>query len=407
MRLRPLLLPLLAALALPAAARAQERGRGDDVVPEQRRVSGRVLRPGGDSLVGASDAWVTIHRVGPDTAGPLDSVRTDRDGRYEFRYRTSGSERAVYFVSASFAGIAYFSQPLTAPSVSGEDAEIVVFDTTSARVPVSVRGRHVIVLAPTAGGERREVVEVYELSNDTTVTGVAGQGAGAAGKPTWSAVVPSEAREFRVGQGDVAPDAVRLASGRVELYAPLAPGLKQLSFSYTLPSGAFPLRVPMERPTSVLEVLVEGAQGAASGAQLKEVNPVVQGGRNFRRFLAQDAPASAVASIEFPAIAVAGARSLYVALVVALAGALMLFALYRAASRGRRPAIAGRGALGALAPPPLPPDADRLAREIATLDAAFERRGAPGDDARAAYRARRAALKRELTDALAAREGRA
>ena len=397
-------LAALALIAAPRAAGAQgAEERGADVVPETRRVAGRVTHPAGDSIAPAADSWVTIHRVGPDSAGPIDSVRTDAAGRYAFRYRTWGSERAVYFVSVSYRGIAYFSQPLQKAVVEGDDAEITVFDTTSARVPLTVRGRHMIVLEPRGGADRREVVEVYELSNDSTVTGIAGAArAGAGVTPTWTTVVPPDAREFRVGEGDVAPDAVRLAGGRVELFAPLAPGLKQVSFSYTLPVGAFPLNVPLERPTSVFEVLVEGAKGAATGAKLREVNPVVQEGRNFRRFLAQDAPAAAVASIAFPPLATAASQSVYVVLVVALAGVAMLTALAFAQRRRARavPAVGQVGPVGGGGRGD--GVAGALAREIAALDAGFARLRAPDDAARAAYQARRASLKRDLSAALAA-----
>jgi len=397
-------------------AKQSESGRfapedvGDSVVPQLRRVAGRVIRPGGDSIVPTPGVTVTIHRVGPDHAGPLDSTRTDDAGRYAFAYHTSGSERAVYFVSASYSGIAYFSQPLTAPAVTGDAAEIMVFDTTSKAVPVSVRGRHMIVFADTAGTGRRQVVEVYDLSNDTTVTGISDERApaGKGGRPTWTAVVPAEARDFAVGQGDVSPNAARLNDGRVEIFAPFAPGLKQFAFSYTLPESAFPLSVPMERPTQVLEVLVEGQSGAATGAKLREVNPVHQEGRNFRRFLGQDVAGGAVAKVEFIPAAFASRRTLYVAVLVILAGAAMLLALARAAGRGRRSivdsvAFARASANGTA--PVYTTDPERLAREIAALDAAFDRQRTPTDEARASYQARRDALKRELTAALAAREG--
>lgn len=411
-------LALAALLTAPAAAAhraaAQESPAAAAPAGERRHVAGRVVRPGGDSVVAAPGTWVTIHRVGPDGAGPLDSARTDAAGRYAFDYRTSGSERAVYFVSASYGGIAYFSPPLTARSVTGDDAEITVFDTTSAAVPVTIRGRHLIVFAPRAGAGadgRREVLEVYELSNDSTVTGVSGPAGAPLGssRPTWAAVVPAGAGDFRMQQGDVAPDAARLADGRVEVYAPLAPGLKQVSFSYTLPPERFPLRVPLERPTSVFEVLLEGQAGEVGGARLREVSPVAQEGRNFRRFLAQDAPASAVATVSFPKVALATTRSLYLAVVVTLAGAAMLLALARAAGRSRRPALGAAGPIfapagaPAAAAAPAAADPERLAREIASLDAAFARQRGAGDEARAAYQARRDALKRELTAALAVR----
>jgi hypothetical protein len=47
-----------------------------------------------------SSAWVVLHRVGPDRAGPIDSVQSDARGRFSFNYERTGSADAVYFVSA-------------------------------------------------------------------------------------------------------------------------------------------------------------------------------------------------------------------------------------------------------------------------------------------------------------------
>ncbi len=109
-----------------------------------------------------SGAWVVLHRVGPDRAGPLDSVRSDSRGRYSFSYFRTGSEDAIYFVSASHDGIAYFTPPLSEGKVSGDDGDIAVFDTTSHRIPMSLRGHHVVVSAADANA-RRSIVEVYDL----------------------------------------------------------------------------------------------------------------------------------------------------------------------------------------------------------------------------------------------------
>ena len=76
-------------------------------------MSGRVELPvTAQSLRPAVGAWVTLHRVGRDSAGPLDSLRTGAQGRYTFRYRRAADDSAVYFVSARWAGITYFSPPL-------------------------------------------------------------------------------------------------------------------------------------------------------------------------------------------------------------------------------------------------------------------------------------------------------
>ena len=183
-----------------------------------------------------SGAWVVLHRVGPDRAGPLDSIRSDSRGRYSFSYVRTGSEDAIYFVSASHDGIAYFTPPLAEGKVSGDDGDIAVFDTTSHRIPMSLRGHHVVVSAADANA-RRSIVEVYDLSNDTSVTLVATGETPA--NATWQTHIVSGASDFRVSQGDISAAAVSYSNGVVSVFAPLAPGIKQLSFSYSLPAKSF------------------------------------------------------------------------------------------------------------------------------------------------------------------------
>ena len=364
-----------------------------------RRVTGRIVTPGDPHemrpIVGA---WVTLHRVGADHAGPLDSVRTNARGAYDFRYRPSGRSDAIYFVSAMYAGIAYFSAPLRRPVVSGDDAEITVFDTTSAPVPIHVRGRHVVVSAASAGRER-QVIEVYELANDSSVTRVAPDTG-----TTFTALVPPNATGFVVGQGDVPPDAVAYANGRARVLAPFAPGIKQLAFAYTLPADAFPLSIPVRDTTNVLEVMIEEPTGRAEGPGLVEQNPAVVEGRTFKRWLAADVPGAAVIRIDLPPPPF-GKRALYVMVVAIVLGAAMLGALARAF--WRRPAAQP---VRRYVPPTAEElkaadDPDALAREIASLDEDLERQGAVSEAARRAYRARRDELKRRLAAALAGRTG--
>jgi hypothetical protein len=244
-----------------------------------------------------SGAWVVLHRVGPDRAGPLDSVRSDSRGRYSFNYRRTGSPDAIYFVSASHDGIAYFTPPLAEGKVGGEDGEITVFDTTSGRVPVSLRGHHVVVSTADANA-RRSIVEVYDLSNDSSVTRIASGDAPAGA--TWQTHVTPGAADFKVGQGDISAAAVSFTNGLVSVFAPLAPGIKQLSFSYSLPAKSFPLKLPLEKETGIYEIMIEEKAGSVTGPHLREVDPVTVDDRNFRRFLASDMPENSVAVIDLP-----------------------------------------------------------------------------------------------------------
>jgi hypothetical protein len=256
------------------------------------------VRPGTDRLEPVTGAWVVLHRVGPDSAGPLDSLRSDPRGHYSFNYTRTGSSDAIYFVSASHDGIAYFTPPLAEGKVSGNDGEITVFDTTSGRVPMSLRGHHVVVSAADANA-RRSIVEVYDISNDSTLTRVA-KGETPAGA-TWQAHVVNGIGDFKVSQGDISAAAVSYANGVVSVFAPLAPGIKQLSFSYSLPAKSFPLKLPIETATGIYEILIEEKAGSVIAPHMKEMEPVTVDERNFRRFLGSDLPENSVAVIDLPA----------------------------------------------------------------------------------------------------------
>ena len=281
-----------------------------------------------------SGVWVVLHRVGPDKSGPLDSLRSDASGRYRFDYVRSGSEDALYFVSAMHGGIAYFSRPLEQPRVGGTAGEITVFDTTSAKVPISIRGHHIVISAVDTRA-LRSVVEVFELSNDSSVTRVA-----ANDRPehaTWTTHLLPSATNFRVTQGDIPTDAVAFANGRASVFAPLAPGVKQFSFSYSVPASLFPLRLPLEGRTDVYEVLIEDETGSVTGPKIKEMDPVTVEGRNFRRFLGSDVPQSSIAVIDLPPARAAGTAGTidprYMVALTLLIGGTMIAALARALGR--------------------------------------------------------------------------
>jgi hypothetical protein len=275
-----------------------------------------------------SGQWVVLPRLGSDRAGPVDSTRTDARGAYEFRYRPFGDEQALYFAAALHGGVAYFTPPLMDHVVRGETAEIVVYDTTTRDIPITVRGRHLVVSAADAD-EMRTVLEVYELSNDTTLTRVS---PARDSPPTWTARLPAAARSPRVNDGDIPADAVLFEGGEVRVIAPLPPGVKQLAYAYSLPASLFPLSVPLTTAADILEVLVEDPGGTATGARLTESDRVVVDGRRFRRFIAQEVPAGQVVTVEVPR---AGDRwrARYLVGITLLVGSAMVIALAQAFRR--------------------------------------------------------------------------
>jgi hypothetical protein len=350
------------------------------------RVEGRVVRGTRRGQEPVSNVWVVLHRVGTDVAGPLDSTRTSARGTYAFRYRPFGDSSAIYFVSSSYGGIAYFA-PLHAPVVLGDDATITVFDTTSGPIPITVGGHHIVVGAPQTNG-RRPVGEVFDLQNDTTVTLVARDST-----PLWTTRIPERAERFQLNpNSDIAPAAVTHHAGTVGLFAPLSPGVRQFAFTYELPRGEFPVVMRVARSTGVLEVLIQEQDARVAGPSLEEVEPVVNEGRPFRRFLAKDVPAGSSIRIDAPIVTVDRRTIIFVILAAIALGMLATFIV----AMRRRP-----GSVAAPAGLTVSSASETLLQAITALDIDFAR-SQPTDVARVEYEARRSTLKAQLAAALAA-----
>ena len=317
-------------LARTAAAQELDQPDTSQIPQGPQHVAGQVVRPGKAQMLPVSGVWVTLHRVGTDHAAPLDSVRADNAGHYAFDFRRTGDPGAIYFVSASYGGVAYFTRPLDHSIVTGDAAEVAVFDTTSGPVPIGIRGHHIVVSAVDVNGQR-SITEVYEIANDSSVTRVPSS---SGAQPVWSAILPGGSRSFQVTQGDVPAAAIKFDNGRAKVFAPIAPGLKQIAITYTVPAASFPLSLPLEKETQILEVLIEDEKGTVTAPKLRETAPVALEKRNFRRFVGPDVPANSVVTIDLPAPPknVDIDPRFMVALTVLIGGA-MVFALARALKR--------------------------------------------------------------------------
>src|SRR4051812_10136804 len=222
--------------------------------------------------------WVLLHRVGRDRQGPLDSMRTGADGMYHFRYKASGDTTALYFISTTYGGVAYFTSPLRGEIVRGDDAALTVFDTTSGPVAIHTAGRHLIVGSPKPDGNR-PIGEVYDLENDSTVTAVARDGK----YPVWSTHIPPNAVKFELNaRGDLTNDAITRSGTTIGLLVPISPGIRQVAFTYELPQSAFPLTVPLEQPTGVFELLMQEPTAHILGIPVRETAAQALEGRMFR-----------------------------------------------------------------------------------------------------------------------------
>jgi hypothetical protein len=343
------------------------------------RLEGRVLRADSTPL---ADAWVVLHRVTMDSGGPQDSVRAGRTGSFRLVV-TAPDTTALYMVSTTYRGLTYFSDVRTARDTSGPLSPLVVYDTSSTGPAIRVAQRHIVIRGGEGGG-RRSVLELVALANDGDRTRIAGEPP----RPTWVGRIASGAGSFAVEQGDVSAEAVRLVGDSVVVTAPLAPGVKQLVFTYDVAGGP-ELRLPLDQPADRLLVLLADTGAVVTAGPLMRRGTEVFDDTQFALF-------SGAAETGGDAMVFRFSRRRFTpvtatAVIAGLAAVLLLLAT---------PLLARRSPDVARAAPPETPDA--LARAIAVLDAEHER-GPKTDADVAAYRQRREMLKQRLTEMLARR----
>jgi hypothetical protein len=299
-------------LLAPVAASAQ--------APMQ--ISGKVLRVGRDTAP-AAGSWVVLHRVGRDRQGPLDSMRAGLDGRFAFQYPADTT--ALHIITAEHAGIQYFSPPLsTNPAVPDPPLTLAVHDTSSA-APVEITSRFIVVSAPEADGFRT-VVDLLTFTNQSAFTRVGPDSA----TPAWSFGVPSNADRVVAEPGELSHEAVVRDAARVSIFAPLAPGDRQLTLRYALPRSEGSVVWPFRQGAAGVEFLVEERAAALHANSLQATDSTVIDGRSFRRWAGVVAAGDSIL-LEVPAPLRVGNGVLPV--LIGLVGLGMLWGLWRAFRR--------------------------------------------------------------------------
>jgi len=331
-------------------------------------IAGRVARIEGTDTVPVPGVPFTLHRVGRTAQGAIDSGTTGRDGR--FRFRLVGDTAALYLVSARFAGIEYFGDPLRAP---GSNSALVLVSDTSSTAPVLLGARHVIIRRLDESGSRA-VLDLFTVRNDGPDTRIGRDSA----SPTWWMPLPAGARDAEVQQGEVSGSAIQFRGDTLFLLAPISPGRKSVMVSYQLPAAVD--RPRWIAPVDSFDLLVEEEGASVRGAGLMPTDSVTLMGSALRRWTAAS-PTGEWAEVQFAGGATAR-RGTLIWLIGLLAAALAGGAVVAFRKTGQAPS-----------PKREPPPRD-LIGELARMDARYAgARESVGEDEWAAYQAERARLK--------------
>jgi hypothetical protein len=251
--------------------------------------AGTVARIAGADTVAVAGARMQLHRVGAAHQGVIANATADARGRWRFRVTLEAD--ANYLVSANHAGIEFFTPPLsTDPARPDTGVRIVVADTSSdPALRLDVRSRHLLIQGGDSSGWRG-VVEVLVLENATGTTKVGADSL----SPVAVLLLPPDAHEPELADGDLGPEAVRFDRGAVEIHSPIAPGAMSLAIQYLLPASAT-VRIPFADTVTEFNLLVDGEGSPVAGAPLMGPEPVQVEGREFRRWTA---PVAAGMTIE-------------------------------------------------------------------------------------------------------------
>lgn len=337
---------LLALLAAPAAA--QQSGA----------VSGQVLRLAGRDSVPVPQVPLVLHRITHALQGPIDSLRADARGR--FRFRLPPDTSAVFLVSARFAGIEYFSPPLRSDPSQTDSALVIVVSDTSRSAPVRIGSRHAVISRLGADGTRG-VLEIVGIINESDRTRVSGDSTQA----VWGIRLPTGTTTVRPGQGDFSPEALVVRHDSMLLFAPVAPGEKQVVYSYSLPASVGRLPLQFDEPVNEVNVLVEDEDAKVSGGTLARADTQVIEGRIFRRWSGA-MPAAGAILVVFPG---AASPAWLLPVLVGVTGLGLALAAWRLLRRPRAAIAAARpdliGAIAAL-------DARYLGREAEVPSAEWQ-----------------------------------
>lgn len=239
--------------------------------------SGRVVRIVAHDSLPVPGNRLILHRISRTRQGPVDSTNSDAAGR--FRFRVPGDTTEIYLVSTNYAGLEYISGPVTNSEGKGDSAIMLVVSDTSSQTPVKLAARYFVIREAEQNGSR-PVLDLLVLSNGGDLTRVGSDTL----SPTWSGFVPSGVLGARVGEADFSADAATIKGDTLLVYAPLAPGEKQITLEYVLPAGR-ELTVPFPVDSVATNVLAQDPSTRVINSAMVLVDTQNIEGESFRRWV--------------------------------------------------------------------------------------------------------------------------
>lgn len=238
-------------------------------------MTGRVVRVAGHDTLPVADARVVLHRVTVNQSGPVDSLTSDRAGRFAFEAKVDSG--AIYLVSARWQGVEYFAAPLALGLGAPANGLVLVVADTSSAAPITFASRHLIVSPLTPDGTR-DVVDLVVLDNRGTATRVAADTL----TPTWRMRLPHFAINIHGGNSTFSLESMRLLGDTVALYAAIPPGQHEIEIDYQIPPATRSFELPVDADVPVSNIISEDKSLRVIGSYTRSDTVIT--GKNFARW---------------------------------------------------------------------------------------------------------------------------
>lgn len=231
----------------------------------------------------ADTGTVVLHRVTPDDAGPIDSVRVDAQGGFRLLLPgPPGLDGALYFATYRHEGVLFFGEPVTRIERLEEPYRVEAWPRqvwTPGAGSFRLAFRNIFI---EDGPEGWRVVDVFEVGHEDPFTWEPPEG-----QPVWSYPLPAGAMNLQKAEMDLDPEAIRFEDGGLAVYAPFPPGDRLFVVRYDLPT--LETTFPMPGHVEVVELLIREPAPPLRVEGLQAEAPVeLERGSEYRRWWGED-----------------------------------------------------------------------------------------------------------------------
>jgi hypothetical protein len=195
--------------------------------------------------------------------GALDSVRTDRNGAYDFVVRKPDTT-SQYVVGVQYAGVGYLTRAVGPGRFPSQLLDTISVFDTSATQPISISQRHILVQPANPDGSI-PVLELWVIRNDGDRTRVVTD----TSQPTWRGRLLAGATDAEIGESDFPHDAMGHGGDSIAVLTPITPGDKQIVVTYLLPRGTRHLDLSLHEGIGTLGIMLADTLARVDSGPLK------------------------------------------------------------------------------------------------------------------------------------------